>query len=293
MSRLLTDTVIVITGASSGIGAATAREAARAQMRVVLAARREDRLQHVVDEIAAAGGQAIAVPTDVTQDADVERLIERTMEAYGRLDVMVANAGYGFLHSVEKTPDAIHRQVFETNYWGTVRCVRGSVPIMRQQGAGHIVIVSSIVGRIGLPYYASYSATKAAQDALAMALRAELKSDQIDVSSVHPITTATEFFDVSASIGGRDAPEDSTPKWLVQSPRTVACAIVRCLRRPKPEVWPSPLTRYGAGLGLLMPRLTGWALGLHARKDRRRLPELSDAPKPQESTAPTDHPSDA
>ena len=249
MARQLNSKVIVITGASSGIGAATAIQAAEAGMKVVLAARRADRLQAVADQIHAAGG-----------------------ESFGRIDVMIANAGYGFLNAVDATSDDAHRRIFETNYWGTVRCVRGVIPIMQQQRAGHILIVSSIVGRIGLPYHAAYSATKSAQDTLAMGLRVELAFDQIDVSCVYPVTTDTEFFEVSASIGRREPGKVHAPGKFVQSPQTVARAIMRCLRKPKPEVWPAPLLRWGAGLALLMPRLTQRSLVRHAKKDRKRLP---------------------
>ena len=96
--------------------------------------------------------------------------------------------------------------------------------------------------------------------------------DQIDVSCVYPVTTDTEFFEVSASIGRREPGKVHAPGKFVQSPQTVARAIMRCLRKPKPEVWPAPLLRWGAGLALLMPRLTQRSLVRHAKKDRKRLP---------------------
>ncbi|MAE59886.1 MAG: hypothetical protein CMJ49_00865 [Planctomycetaceae bacterium] len=272
MARQLNSKVIVITGASSGIGAATAIQAAEAGMKVVLAARRADRLQAVADQIHAAGGESLVIPTDVARDDDVAQLTDRTLESFGRIDAMLANAGYGFLNAVDATSDDAHRRIFETNYWGTVRCVRSVIPIMQQQRSGHILIVSSIVGRIGLPYHAAYSATKSAQDTLAMGLRVELAFDQIDVSCVYPVTTDTEFFEVSASIGRREPGQVHAPGKFVQSPQTVARAIMRCLRKPKPEVWPAPLLRWGAGLALLMPRLTQRSLVRHAKKDRKRLP---------------------
>ncbi len=271
MVRDLTDRVIVITGASAGIGAAMAEAAAEARMHCVLAARREDKLEQVARRVRDAGREALVVAADVGKDDDVRRLVEQTVERFGRLDVMFANAGYGFLRPVADLSDDEHRQIFEANYFGTVRCIREALPIMQQAGRGHIVITSSIVGRVGLPLYAAYSATKAAQDALATALRVELEPLNIDLTAVYPIGTKTEFFEVSAKIGGRDAISENTPEAFMQSPAHVARRIVKALRRPCPEVWPARWSRYGAALACMFPRLTRWALRKHFQRDHRAI----------------------
>jgi hypothetical protein len=184
---------------------------------------------------------------------------------------MFANAGYGFLKAVENLDAASHRRIFEVNYFGTMRCVQAALPTMKQAGRGHIVITSSVVGRVGLPLYAAYSATKAAQDALATALRVEAELLGIDVTCVYPVGTRTEFFEVSAAIGGRDAISRNTPKMFMQSPAHVARRIVKALRRPCPEVWPARWAHFGSSIACLMPRLTRWALRKHAEHDRRHL----------------------
>jgi len=268
MARDLTDQTIVITGASAGIGAATAVEAARAGMHVVLAARRQDKLDAVAEQVRQIGRRALAVTCDVGRDDDVQQLVDRTMETFGRLDVMFANAGYGFLQPIATLDDDAHRRIFEVNYFGTVRCIKAALPIMQHQQRGHLVITSSIVGRVGLPFYSHYSATKAAQDGLATGLRLEVEPDGIDVTTVYPIGTKTEFFEVSASIGGRDAISENTPEAFMQTPRHVARRIVHALRRPCPEVWPARWAHLGSSFACLMPRFTRWALRKHADKDR-------------------------
>ncbi|MFA7236731.1 MAG: SDR family oxidoreductase [Phycisphaeraceae bacterium] len=271
MTKKLTDQVIVITGASAGIGAATAIAAARAGMHIVLAARREDKLRQVAELVRATGRQALVVPCDVAIDDDVRRLVDQTVGQFGRLDVMFANAGYGFMAGIETLGDADHRAIFETNYWGMVRCIHAALPQMKKRKSGHIVVTSSIVGRVGLPFYAHYSATKAAQDALATGLRVELEEYGIDVSTVYPIGTKTEFFDVSAKMAGRDGIRENTPAIFMQTPEHVARRIMQCLRRPCPEVWPARWSHVGSSLAHLLPRITRMALRRHARKDRALL----------------------
>ncbi|MHB1157871.1 MAG: SDR family NAD(P)-dependent oxidoreductase [Phycisphaerales bacterium] len=271
MTKKLTDQVIVITGASAGIGAATAVAAARAGMHVVLAARREDKLRQVAEQVRATGRQALVVPCDVAMDGDVRRLVDQTTAQFGRIDVMFANAGYGFMAAIETLGDAEHRAMFEVNYWGTVRCIRAALGVMKKRKSGHIVVTSSIVGRVGLPFYAHYSATKAAQDALATGLRLEVEEYGIDVSTVYPIGTKTEFFDVSAKMAGRDGISENTPAIFMQTPEHVARRIMQCLKRPCPEVWPARWAHCASSLANMFPGLTRMALRRHARKDRAML----------------------
>lgn len=270
MARELTDRTIIITGASAGIGAAAAIEAARAGMHVVLAARREDRLNDIADQVRQLGRQAVVVPTDVADLDQVQRLVDRCVEQFDRLDVMFANAGYGFLKSVVDTEPDMHQQIFQVNYFGTVHCVQAAAPVMRRQGFGHILITSSVVARVGLPFYGSYSATKAAQDALGSSLRVELEKDNIDVTTVYPAGTSTEFFEVSARIGGRDTIKENTPKMFMQTAEHVARRVVKALRRPALEVWPNRLVHWGVSFSGMFPRLTRMGLRAHAKNGLRR-----------------------
>jgi short-subunit dehydrogenase len=264
--RDLTDRTIIITGASSGIGAATARACAASGMNVVLAARRGEALENVAQELRAAGRRALVVTCDVGRDDEVAQLFSQAVRQFGRIDMVFANAGYALFAPVVDTSDQEARDMFETNFFGTIRCVRLAVEHMRRNpppGGGHILICSSSMSEIALPMFGFYGATKAAQDSIAGALRAELKRDNIFVTSVHPIGTRTGFFDVVAERSPRrddgTRPSLNTPELFMQSPEHVARTIVRCLRRPCPEVWPSLITRFAVALATALPRLSAWA----------------------------------
>ena len=277
MPRNLTGRTIAITGASSGIGAAVAVACAEAGMHVALAARRVDRLEAVAEQVRRIGSNAMVVRCDVTVDADVESFVATAWRELGGLDVAFANAGYGLLRAVMDTTDAEARLMWETNYWGTLRLVRAVVPRMIERGCGHIVINSSAASEIGIPMYSHYSATKAAQDSIAGALRPELKAHGIDVTSVHPIGTHTHFFEQAAKRAGGNRTSLNTPKALMQQPDHVARCILRALRRPKPEVWPSRLARFGLALATAFPRLGDRIIQRQYRDSLRDVRRQGDA----------------
>lgn len=263
---------IAITGASSGIGLATALACARAGMPVALAARRLDKLEEAVARIKSHGGNAIAVACNVDDPADGARLIDATVRAFGGIYSVFANAGYGFEESIQNTSDDQLRAIFETNVWGTMNTVRPALTHMSRAGAGHIIMCSSCLSKLGMPYYAAYSATKAVQDHFARAMRLELGPAGIHVSSVHPIGTRTEFFERASARSRETRLSIGTPDHMLQSPDVVAGAIVRCLRRPRGEVWTSPRMRYLLGLTVLAPQMTDWVLRRALRKLRSRDP---------------------
>ncbi len=180
----------VITGASSGIGRATALEMARRGANVVLAARRVDRLQDVAGECRALGVTATVVPTDVTSSEDCRRLIE----AAGSPDVLVNNAGFAVLDSVEEASVAEWREMMDTNYFGTVHCTVAALPGMLERGHGTIVNVASITGMMGVARMGGYGATKAAIICFTESLRAEVIGRGLRVALVCPATTESEFF---------------------------------------------------------------------------------------------------
>jgi short-subunit dehydrogenase len=266
MARDLRGQVIVIAGASSGIGAATARACARAGMDVVLGARRVDRLAEVAKQVEGCGRRALVCACDVRRDADVQGLVDAAVGQFGKLDVMFANAGYGLCAPTLEATDQQVRDIFETNFYGTLRCIRAAVPVMRRQGHGHVVICSSAASEVAPPLYGAYAATKAAQDSVASALRAEMSVEGIDVSSVHPIVTASEFFAVVDRISSHPGKEAGMPGAARQSVEHVADCIVRCLRRPRAKVWPSLPTRLGVGIAAAFPSLAAWGLRQHMRK---------------------------
>lgn len=276
MARDIQDSVVVITGASSGIGAALARQLSQSGAKLALAARRVDRLIALNDEL---GGGHLVVPTDVSDAGQCARLIERTIAHFGRIDTLVCNAGYGVAGPLARTSSRQMRDIFATNVFGTTDCIAAAVPVMARQELRHgyrgqVVIVSSAAARRGLPYFGSYSATKAAQLSIAEALRVELRSSNIAVTSVHPIGTDTDFFTTAAELGHTTKPRRS--KWEVhQSPRTVARSILRAMRRPRAEVWPFWPTRFGLAIATLLPELVDWVMSHHRRELSRTGAEES------------------
>ena len=275
MARSLHDKVLVITGASSGIGAATAIEAGAHGMKVVLAARRIGKLEEVTAAVRGVGGDAMAVRTDVNDPLQVRDLIDRAVHHFGRLDAIFANAGFGAFHRlIDPTHAELERRMWETNYFAAVECIRaaGRVMIDRKQG-GHILICSSVAGLTGLPYKGTYAATKGALHALAASLRVELEEHSIYVSSVYPAATETEFSATAHSLSGPHTPRPHTPRVALQTPEHVARCIVSCLRRPRPEVWPSRASHGAAVTWSLFPRLRAASFRGAARDARRRLSE--------------------
>ena len=189
----LTDKVVIVTGASAGIGEATARRLAREGARLVLAARRTDRIQRLADEL----GEAVAVTTDLRDPAQVRALVAAATDAYGGIDVLVNNAGQG-LH-VPAMEIALEDlvAVTELNFYAPLVAMQAVVPIMRERGGGSIVNVSSGTTRmVPVPIgTAGYASTKAALNMLSRVARAELAGEGIAVSVVYPFVTATEFHD--------------------------------------------------------------------------------------------------
>lgn len=256
MRRSINDMVVIITGASAGIGQALAVELAAGGAKLALAARRIERLEELNRQL---GGAHLCLATDVGRRQDCERLVQSTIERFGRIDTLVCNAGYGFLAPVAQTmPDQI-QEIFQTNVFGTLDCIRPAIPHMLRQDPrdgwrGQVMIVSSVVARRGLPYFGVYSSTKAAQLSMAEAMRIELAAQHIAVTSVHPGGTETEFGDVSASLSSGQRPRRIAGE-VRQSAETVAKNMARAIARPRPEVWPITTYRWMLGFGTLFPGL--------------------------------------
>jgi NADP-dependent 3-hydroxy acid dehydrogenase YdfG len=246
---------VAITGASAGIGWACALAFARAGSRLALGARRADRLEALAAEVRALGAQALVMPLDVAEAADVRRFVAATVEAYGRLDVIVNNAGYGVRGRVEETPVEDYRRLMEVNFLGTVHGCQAALPLMRRQGHGVIINVSSIVGHRALAGGGAYAATKAAQISLTEALRLELRGTSIAACTVHPIGTHTEFSEVAARAS---AGRKGGPFGPMQSADAVARAVVSCARRPRPEVFPYPMARAIVWVNAVAPGFIEW-----------------------------------
>ena len=200
---------------------------------------------------------------DVTSEPDVAALVAGAETAFGGLDIMVCNAGFGYYGTVEQTSVDVMRRMMDVNFMGTFLGARAALPIFRRQGHGHLVIVSSIVGRRGIAQMSGYSASKAAQVGFAESLRTEFFGTGIHVSVVLPVSTETEFRSAMARDYGHSV-KGLGPK---QSADTVAAAVVRCIRRPVAEVYPHAKSR---GLTVLNAVAPGFSDGLVRRYGRRR-----------------------
>ena len=261
---------IAITGASSGIGAATAIACARAGMPVALGARRVEKLDAVVKRIRAAGGRAIAIPMDVAVPEQCQALIDATVAEFGSLYSVYANAGYGVEKPVHEMVDAEIRAMFEVNFFGTLNTIRPAIDQMRkasllpgERRRGHILICSSCLGKMFLPYFSVYSATKAAQNHIGRSMNLELRPEGISVSTVHPITTKTEFFETAEKLSANGSMIAHSPDMFTQTAEFVADRTVACLRRPRPEVWTGfagHFVRFGMSFNTLFPRVADLTL---------------------------------
>ena len=260
--RTLRGTTALITGASSGIGEALAVELHARGVRLALAARREDRLNKLNDRL---GGGHVVLVSDVSQSESCKRLIEETFERLGRLDTLVANAGYGTTKlTYEHTSDEV-RRMFATNVFGTFDVIHHAVPRMLEQDhrdgyRGQLMLVSSAAARRGMPYFGPYCATKASQLSLAEGLRVELKNKGIAVTSVHPAGTKTEFGRVAKETGTVSA-KSFAGRGGSQTAEQVAKAMAKAIERPTREVWPARRYRWLLGLNSMMPGIGDGIMG--------------------------------
>jgi NADP-dependent 3-hydroxy acid dehydrogenase YdfG len=189
----LSGQVVAVTGASSGIGEATAIACARAGAAVALAARRVDRIQALAERITQEGGRALAVETDVGEESQARAFVERTHSELGRLDVLVNNAGVMLLGPIENAPTEEWRRMIHANVFGVLYCTHAALPLMRAQGSGHIVNVSSVAGRIARAGSGVYNLTKFGVGAFSESLRQEAVGLGVRVTLVEPGAVATEL----------------------------------------------------------------------------------------------------
>jgi NADP-dependent 3-hydroxy acid dehydrogenase YdfG len=193
MSIDLSNQVVAVTGASSGIGEATALACARAGAAVALAARRADRIDALAARISQDGGRAIAVPTDVGDEAQAREFVQRAHAELGHLDVLVNNAGVMLLGPIENAPTEEWRRMIHANLFGVLYCTHAALPLMREQGSGHIVNVSSVAGRIARAGSGVYNLTKWGVGAFSESLRQEAVPMGVRVTIIEPGAVATEL----------------------------------------------------------------------------------------------------
>lgn len=241
--------VAIVTGASAGIGEATARKLAREGATVVLAARRADRLEALKQEIESTGGRALAVAGDITNAQDRARLVEETLRAFGQISALVNNAGYGQRGPIELVPLEAIRRNFETNLFSVIGLTQLVIPVMRKQQSGRIINVSSVAGRVARPLSSVYDSTKHALEAVSDGLRGELAPFGIKVVIIEPGFIITEFLDVangtSREVIEKDGPYAASIARLGASlqrlrkmagrPEDIAEVIFKALTTDKPR----------------------------------------------------------
>jgi short-subunit dehydrogenase len=270
----LPNKVVLITGASSGIGAALAREWSRRGARIVLAARRRERLEDVRRNVETLGGSAVAVECDVTRDGDPERAVTRGVAEWGGLDVVVANAGFGVSGAFENlTLEDYHRQ-FETNVFGLIRTTHAALPeILRARG--RIALMGSVAGYVSSPGASAYGMSKFAIRALAQSLRHELRPRGVSVTHIAPGFVESEIRLKDNQGHLQDDARESVPAWLLMSSQAAARKIVGAVERRRREVI---VTGHGKLLALVA-RHAPWAIELMlARQPAWRRRDIVERP---------------
>ncbi len=270
--------VAIVTGASSGIGKATAKHLAQAGYQVVLAARRADMLDALAQEIQAAGGKALSVPTDLADTQATSELLKRSMEAFGKLDLIVNNAGYSPIGALEQlTPEQV-RHTFEVNLFSGLQLIAEVIPIYREQGFGRIINIGSLTSRFPSPLAVAYAGTKGGMEAAMDCLRLEIATWNIQISIVIPGFVDTPAFETAMASGEelRNDPTNIYQKLMFDlegfaneqlknaaSSEQVAEAVLKAARAKRPRAYyyvPFSSTVIQGMMRLLPSRLIDWML---------------------------------
>jgi NADP-dependent 3-hydroxy acid dehydrogenase YdfG len=233
MSKPLSGKVALVTGASSGIGAATALELGKAGATVALSARRADRLAGLVAKIEALGGKALALAGDMAVEAEAIKAVEDTVAQLGRIDILINSAGVMQAGGIEGADLAEFRRVYEINVFGTLYTCAAAVPHMLKQGVGDIVNITSLAGRKGGPETNAYSGSKHAANSMTDAMRQELGGKNIRVSILMPGATTTEVGDSIANPNWRKAIQAHVAKDGAVKPEEIGQTIVFMLSLPR------------------------------------------------------------
>jgi short-subunit dehydrogenase len=226
--------VIIVTGASDGIGRATARKLAAAGAKVVLAARSDDKIAELAHELPG----SVAIHTDMSNQNDIQNLIERTLEIDGRIDILINNAGQGMYGPMESIDIDKYHHIMNLNVFGPLFAMQLAIPHMREKGGGMILNISSMVSKNYYPNLAAYASTKYALNAISLTAREELKKDNIIVSVMHPKMTATSFSKNSIRAGGETLDYAARAKETgmeIDTPEQVADKILELIESGEAE----------------------------------------------------------
>jgi NADP-dependent 3-hydroxy acid dehydrogenase YdfG len=226
----LREKVAIVTGASSGIGEAIAEALAQVGARVALAARRTERIEALARRLGASGAQTLAIPCDVRAPQDVERMVQTTLDRWGRLDILIANAGFGYRAPIVEGDIARWKDMLDTNLYGLLLTLKYGVRPMLAQHSGHVIVTSSVAGRVVTPGGGAYCGSKFAATAIAEALRMEIARDGVRVTTIEPGVVISEFQRVA----------EYTPDILANMlkgaepllPADIARAVIFALQQP-------------------------------------------------------------
>lgn len=266
--RRFRDQSVFITGASSGIGEALAREFAREGAKVALAARRLDRLENLAGELRERGAEVLAIACNVTREGDLERSFGIVREAFGGVDVVVANAGFGVAGSFEKLSLEDFRRQFETNVFGLLRTVQAGLEDLKKS-RGRLVLVGSVSGHLSAPKATPYSMSKFAVRALAEALFAELAPKGVSVTLISPGFVATDIRHVDNRGQYRKQSKDPIPAWLQMPAEKAARKIVLAAYRRKREAIVTLHGKLFVAVNRIFPGLVPRLFRRFAKKVRR------------------------
>jgi short-subunit dehydrogenase len=259
--------VIVITGASSGIGAEASRLFGREGYRVVLAARRINHLKSLARDIELQGGVAFPVETDVTDLNQIETMVKTTIRKFGQIDILLNNAGFGRLKRLELLDPKLDIELqLKVNLHGLIHTSRIAVPYMIKNGSGHIINMGSIAGLIAIPTYSIYAASKFAVRGFTEALRRELSVFGIHVTEIYPGSVETEF----SKHTGRDSQSGyKTPKIIRLTAGEVAKTVYQVVNRPRKTVIVPKIMVPLVWLNAIAPGIVDWGVREVFRKTQR------------------------
>ena len=258
MKKLFKDKVIIVTGASSGIGEAIAREFASKGSKVVLAARTESKLLSIAAEINSNGSEALAVRTDVCIEADCKMLIEKTIERFGRIDVLVNNAGLSMRAAFTDVDLKVLHRLMDVNFWGTVYCTKYALPWLLES-KGSLIAVSSVAGFHGLPGRTGYSASKFAIHGFLETIRIENLKKGLHVMIIAPGFTSTEIRKHALTATGVEQGVSPRNEKELMSPEYVARWVLKGIRRKKRNKLLTLEGKLTALFQRIVPTLVDWA----------------------------------